>query len=637
MEIKHKLIKKSVLGSMAALAAMTALFSGCSSEDAETAVQQSNTAVQVTAKVLNSELAQTRGADALDDATSGFSLLTSANSSSKVNIRVDNGSGTYENYAYNITGNTDITAAATPPYFPAGVDVVNVYGWYPENGGNTTFTVQDNQQTDANYCLSDVMVAQPKTSSRSLTGSPQTWNVTPAALSFKHIMAKVKITLAPVADVTITQVRLLNVKKTVALTTTPATGVVTTISAGAASGDAGAITLLSGGSVTSASTAVQKTLCGVFPAQTISNNFLEITASYGGFSNTITYSLGNSGKAFDSDQQYDITATVGIIRTDETVSVSNWTSAGNNPLNVSVGQITDPAAMLTGDNTAIARNPLYWVAQYNIKTIKGVTDPSTSAAATATAFYTYHAIPGNVFVFAHAGKLAASNSENSNYDAAAKMTGYHLPNRDEQVSVIPSEASDGSGTSIFAQNNTSASSPYIMSQIACKVHGTTVAACRSFFLKVADLDYYAVRFVPSSDGGAASDYASAWHYKMVLGSGLTIESYMLATKPTTAAKAKEILAALPYSSAWEGAANLAPSTNDTHTASSSLVRRFMPFFGWKQGSSGVADQATGRSGPCVSATADGSNCFVLNTDSNGSLREASYNQTDGRVVRLFRD
>ena len=621
----NKLIKRGFLFSVCVLAA--AALGSCASDDAEPTTASDNTAVQVTATVANSELSLTRGADGLDTST-GFSLLTSANSSSKINIRVDNGSGSYTNYAYSLTGALAITAPATPPYFPAGVNSVNVYGWYPENGGSTTFTVQDNQQTDANYCLSDVMIAQPTTSTRALSGTPQTWNVTAAALTFTHIMSKVKVTLDPVAGVTITQVKLKNAKKTVALGTT-GSPVVTTVTVGDASGDAGDITLLSGGSVTSASAAADKVLCGVFPAQSISGNILEITASYGGLSNTITYTL-SSAKAFASNQQYEINATVGIIRTNETVAIDSWTAAGNNPINVSVGSVTDPAAMRTGD--CMALNPLYWVAQYNIKTIKGVTDPATSAAATATAFYTYHAIPGNVFTFAHAGKLAASSSENSNYDSGAKIADYHLPNRNEQVSIIPSQVTTGSGANIFGQNNTSAASPYIMDQIACTVHGTNVPACKSYFLKVAALDYYAVRFVTI---GSENNYASAWHYKMIPGSGLTIESYMLATKPTTEDKAKEILAALPYSSAWEGAANEAPTTSSP--TGTGVVRRFMPASGWKVGSSSVADLHVGVRAHCVSATADGSSCFYWDINSSGYLFEYSDSQTNGRCVRLFRD
>ena len=623
----NKLIKRGFLLSFSAMAA--AALGSCASDDAKQMTAASdNTAVQVTAAVANSELALTRGADGLDTST-GFSLLTSANLSSKINIRVDNGSGNYTNYAYSLTGATDISAPATPPYFPVGVNSVNVYGWYPENGGSTSFTIQSNQQSDASYCLSDVMIAQPATSSRELSGTPEAWNVTPANLTFTHIMSKVKVTLNPATGVTVTGVVLKNAKKTVALATT-GSPVVTAVTVGEAAGDAGDITLLSGGSITSESAAADKVVCGVFPAQSITGDILEITASYGGASSTITYTL-SSAKEFQTNKEYEINATIGVISTDETVVIHDWTAAGDSPINVTAG---DLVAMRTGD--CMALNPLYWVAQYNIKTIKDVEDPETSSAASSTEFYTYHAIPGNVYTFAQAGKLAASSLENANYDSGATMADYHLPNRDEQVSVIPSNVTTGSGANIFEKDNTSAADPYIMEQIACKVHGTSVPACKSYFLKIAALDYYAVRFVDI--GGSGSDYASAWHYKMVPGSGLTIESYMLATKPTTDAQAKEILAALPYSSAWEGTANEAPTTSSP--TGTGLVRRFMPASGWKNGSSGVADQDVGVYAGCVSATADGSDgshCFFWRIYSDGGLFEYSSGPTSGRCVRLFRD
>ena len=624
MKTMNKKMMRAMLFPLCALVA--AALCGCASDDIETAAPNDQTAVKVTASVAKGEMVFTRGADALDDATSGFSLLTATNSASKINIRVDNGSGSYTNYAYNITGGTTITPPATPPYFPASVNSVNVYGWYPENGGSTSFTVQSNQQADADYCLSDVMIAQPTTSSRELTGSPATWDVTAAALSFTHIMSKVKVTLAPVAGVTITGVVLKNVKKTVALETT-GSPVVTSVAAGSASGDASDITLLSGGSITSASTSAQKTLCGVFPAQTLSGSFLTITASYGGLSNTITYSLAAS-KNFAKNQQYNITATIGIIRTDETVSVTGWSADDTSPVEISVGSITDPAAMRTGD--CLKLNPLYWVAQYNVKTIKGVTDYTlaTPAAAAGTTMWTYHQVGGtNVFNFTDAGKTATGQT--------GKMDDYHLPTFKEQISVIPSDKTTGSGANIFGQNNTSAASPYIMTQVECTVHGTNTGnGTKSYFLKNAALDYYAVRFVDI--GGSGSDYASAWHYKQIPGSGLLIESYMLATKPTTDAQAKEILAALPATTVWDGTANEAPAASGTSTTSS-LARRFLPACGCKAGSSGIAGQCVGTHGYFWSSSADSSNGFRWNFDSGGFLLEGSDSQSHGYSVRLFRD
>lgn len=618
----NKMIIRGMLFSICGLAA--AAFCSCAADDInQTGIRNGNgDEVLVTADFGQENKAMTRAIDGLDTST-GFSLLTSANSDSKINIMVDDGTGNnYASYAYSITGATAISAPATPPYFPAGQTSVNVYGWYPYNDGNTSFTVQNDQQTDANYCLSDLMVAAPTTCTR--VQSAGSWNVTPAALSFAHKMAKMKVVLVPSDGVTITDVKIKNVKKTVAIT---ASGSPLTVTVGDASGEAGDITLLSGGSITPSSSADSKTLCGVFPAQSVTGNLLEITASYGGFSNTITYTLG-SAKAFAQGQLYCITANVGIISANETVSITDWAAQGNNPLNISVGIVNDPAAMRDGD--CIALNPLYWVAQYNVKTIEGVTDPETSSPAAATEFYTYHAVPGNVYLW--------YNSEKTGVAGASKMTGYHLPSRNEQVSVIPSNTSTDFGYDIFLQNNTSATNPFIMTQIACDVAGTAVpAGLKSYFLKNGYLDYYAVRFVDI--GGSGSDYASAWHYRMYPGNGLAITSYMLATKPTTDEQAKQILAALPYSPVWEGTPNVAPhASGDTPPTGSSLVTRFIPATGFRNEIDGIANVSIGISADCQSSDRYLSErIFHWRINSNGNMHEAIYWTTTARSVRLFRD
>lgn len=295
---------------------------GCTADEAERVENRygEGDEVLITAAIDHGKLALTRAADGLDTST-GFSLLTADNGNSEINIMVDNGAGSYTGYEYSITAATSIAAPATPPYFPAGVNSVNVYGWYPYNSGNTSFSVQDDQTSNANYCLSDLMLAQPATCTRALNAG--VWNVTPAALTFNHALAKMKVTLDPSAGVSITQVRLLNVQKTVTIGTT-GSPVVTAVSIGAASGDAGAITMFSGGTITSASTAAEKTVCCVFPPQTVAaGNLLEITANSGGQQSTITYSM-DAQKAFAANTPYTITATVNKVTANATVSIGNW-------------------------------------------------------------------------------------------------------------------------------------------------------------------------------------------------------------------------------------------------------------------------------------------------------------------------
>ena len=635
-------IKRSLVFLVCALVA--AAFSGCTNDDAVQTPQPSDgDIVQVTAHVASSELAFTRGADGLNDATSKFSLLTDDNSSSKLNISVDNGSGTYSNFSYSITGASTIAAPATPPYFPAGVNTVHVYGWYPENGGSSTFTVQANQQTDAAYCLSDVMVAQPAECTRSLVS--EAWNVNAATLTFNHIMSKIKVVVAPTDGVTITGVRLLGIKPTVALNI-PA-GASPSITAGSAQGDAGTITLLSGGSLTSSSSEADRTLCGVFPpGQSLSGNFMEIDASIGGLSSTITYTLGASSKTFSGNRQYNITATVGAILTDETVDVSGWASKTDEPLAVTVGAVTDPAAM---DKTAakMAKNPLFYVAQYNLATIKGAKDLA-GATATETTFCTSHNIMGSntspALMFTQADARLTLSGE------TGYLSGWHLPDVREQVAIVPDTEAHVTTTSttavggpnIWGLTSADADSPGTMAEAECTIHGTNVTSpINSIFLCVGNgngastdpnyhryYEHYAVRFINT-------EYASAWHYVWT-GNGMVIESYMLASVPTNLEDAKKVLAALPKSSAWQATRNYSPETSADGTTT--LCYRYLPACGYKNTGTGAADSDIGLGCGFWSSSVSGSQGFYwgINTN-NGGFGEDLGRSTLGLSVRLFRD
>lgn len=325
MKTKEIWIKRSVLGSMAALAVMAVV--GCAEEVSELFTGNA-TKVEIAATVGPTQSsALTRGADGLDG-TSGFSLLWSTNNSSKVKIWADNGSGSFSEYSYKVTGATALTAESTTPTFPAGVTSVSVYGWYPYTASNS-FTIQSNQQTDDNYCLSDLMLAQPATCTRVLN----TGAVTPAALNFQHVMSKVKIVVSPASGITITGISLGNVKPSTTITYNGSAN--PKLSAGEASGSVGTVTLLSGGSITSSNTAAQRTFCGVFPAQSISGNFITINATSGGGSGTITYSLP-SAKAFASGNEYTANIEISASQIGQTVSLADWTGA-DGTVNISAG------------------------------------------------------------------------------------------------------------------------------------------------------------------------------------------------------------------------------------------------------------------------------------------------------------
>ena len=355
--------------------ASAAMLTGCAEEVAALAGGSGDgTRVKVTASFQPLEnAALTRAADGLDGSASGFSLLTSEDDASKVRVMVDKNDGSYAAFDYGITGPTAIAAPDPAPTFPSGVNSVNVYGWYPAKS-LSGFTVSATQTGDdtgkANYCLSDLMWAIGTTCTRE--GN----TVTPAALSFVHVMSKVKVSLTLAAGVTVKAVKLKSVKPTVTVEAKKEGIAVTGYTLGNASGTAGDITLLSGGPLTSASAAANKVLCGVFPPQAISGALLEIIATYnGGSDQTITYSL-EAAKTFATNKEYTMnislnganikTGTVTLTGWDATSGVVNVLEGSEAPtlntstVTIDAGSYEDVTASGPGTATAwegISANP----------------------------------------------------------------------------------------------------------------------------------------------------------------------------------------------------------------------------------------------------------------------------------------
>ena len=221
------------------------------------------------------------------------------------------------------------SADGNAPKFPAGETSVNVYGWYPYNSASTSFSIKADQTSNDNYCLSDLMLANKAECTRNLSSG----EVTAAQLSFRHVMSKVKVVLNP-TDVTVTEVKLVNVKPTVNINETNVSSLTVGEASGTASEEEGILLNNSTNSITSSSTTVQKTLCGVFPAQTITGSFLKVTAN----GTTITYSFSGEGKTFAQDNEYQITLNLSQQSlSEQSVSLSDWEAQGNNPVNIGSG------------------------------------------------------------------------------------------------------------------------------------------------------------------------------------------------------------------------------------------------------------------------------------------------------------
>ena len=291
---------------------------GCSEELSQ--MFSETTRVEVEARFVPMDDMKTRAADGLDVSGTGFSCVyaaeagAAASPNSKAKIMIDDGASSYTAYTYRVTGSSALTVEGVAPTFPSAVNEVHVYGWYPYTA-SSSFTIQINQSTTRDYCLSDLMLANRASCTRD--GN----SVTPAALAFRHVMSKVKLVLTLGADVTITDVALKNVKPTVTIDeSNPAS-----LTVGSASGSAGDVALLSSGSITSASALAARTLAAVIPAQSISGSFITITAEIGGTPSTITYSFDAGSKTFASGKEYTANIAVdGTLTGSPTVSLDAW-------------------------------------------------------------------------------------------------------------------------------------------------------------------------------------------------------------------------------------------------------------------------------------------------------------------------
>ena len=195
------------------------------------------------------------------------------------------------------------------PYYPQS-GTVDIYALYPIDesvltNNSTSFTVQANQSSDANYKLSDLMWA-------GVTGQSKTQ--ADVALTFSHLMSKIVIDVTAKEGVKIESVKLTNTKLTVPLNNLKKS----TRSLGEASAT---------GTITIGSDAAGTTHIGgaaLFPPQTIQANFIEVvTKDYG----TATYSVD---KTFESGKQYIVNLTVTRQQIGCTTTITDWNSDGGN-------------------------------------------------------------------------------------------------------------------------------------------------------------------------------------------------------------------------------------------------------------------------------------------------------------------
>lgn len=277
----------------------TLLLAGCSADEAldeggRTPISFGNTVVQTV---------ETRAATNLNE---GFLSVDDA-----VTVKISKtGVGSYTDYTYvasNDEGQMTLSGSTTP-YYPGDGSNVDIRAYYPSTAGGS-FTVSNDQTTDANYKASDLMFASISNQARSTSA---------INLAFEHQMAKIIVntTAATGSDITIIGVTLKNIKPTV--TFTPAATDVANV-VGAASGEAVDITMTNNGAA-------------LIPAQAVDGNFLVITTSAG----NATYSLT---KTFAAGHQYTINLTVSSAEIGTTTAITAWSDGGTGSFPANTMQI----------------------------------------------------------------------------------------------------------------------------------------------------------------------------------------------------------------------------------------------------------------------------------------------------------
>lgn len=174
---------------LATIAAAAFTFTACTSDDAETQSAQQDRTIRLTSSL------EKGGTRATTDPQSGTSLSTSSNLAIwAINTTADPDealeNGNNEQYTVDNSGNLAPSTSGHTMNWPNEA-TLNFYAYAPYNSGYSynaanSFSVKADQSTDANYLASDLVLARA-------TG--KTYNSTPVALSFNHMLSKVNITI----------------------------------------------------------------------------------------------------------------------------------------------------------------------------------------------------------------------------------------------------------------------------------------------------------------------------------------------------------------------------------------------------------------------------------------------------------
>ena len=309
----------------------------------------------------------------------------------------------YTSYSFTVAANgSDMapTPSTATPYYPTDNDGrIDIIAYYPSEAA-TTFSVDNDQTTDAKYRASDLMWVKKANQGRQTSA---------VSLAFQHLMAKLEVNatsgagVSYIKSITMTNVRLQS-------TFAPKAGTATVTETAS-----GSISLFTGGE---AANTTAQAAC-VFPGQEIAaGNLLEITVvKDGGGEATALYAL-DAAKTFTAGNKYVMNITVNRTALGTTNSISGWSADGTTV-------IIQPAAVqqtFDVDNNAILTFNVAGV-QFQMIGVKGgnysMTWSSTAVSGTLSSYYIGQTEVTNALWNAVMGsKPTGQKSDEDNYPVA---------------------------------------------------------------------------------------------------------------------------------------------------------------------------------------------------------------------------
>lgn len=372
----------------------------------------------------------------------------------------------------NAAGDLEPVNTTTDPafYYPQGVDVISIHAIHPSGyASGDKFTVNLDQTTEANYAASDLCYSMPTNFSRTDVDANGR-----KLLQMKHLLSKIVVNLTLDANVTGATLPT-SIKLHANTSTTMTYPVAVTTDANGYTGctpsdasDPGVITMKQE---------------AIIPPQTIAAGASFISFSVTGLGPMI-YPMPDA-TTFESGKRYTYNIRVKNVGIAVTTDVTDW------------GAKVPNQQVMGKFNWEIRKNPLWYVAEYNILDAAGTEMASTENAGY---FFTWTDAM-NRFT---GGTTSISEYTRGNNTIANTPSGstWHLPVRGEWWSIVPSGLTNLASIKSYSGLTTVNNAPVVFGYNNTTKRGIIET---SWWTTLSQTETRAIRFL-------GTEFCSAWKY-----------------------------------------------------------------------------------------------------------------------------